>query len=88
MSTHEQMQTFGSDSRISALEFNPDGSVLASGGSDGKVLLWNPDTGEEIGAALEQASDINALAFSPDGSTLAAAVSKIGVVLWSVGTRH
>ena len=54
--------------------FSPDGHRLASADTDDTVRLWNPDTGQPIGAPLTgHTAAVTGVAFSPDGHRLAAA---------------
>jgi WD40 repeat protein len=67
---------------VLSVAFSPDGKTLASGGSDGKIKLWDPVTGQER-ATLEGDTDaVFSLAFRPDGRMLAS--GSVGVVmLWA-----
>lgn len=59
-----------------AIAFHPDRQLLASGGQDGRIRLWNTDSGAEH-AQLAAGSDwVETLAWSRDGSTLAVAAGK------------
>jgi WD40 repeat protein len=62
-----------------------DGKIIAVGGRDKFIHLWDADTGIER-EALKQNNVVRALAFSPDGQTLAAA-SGWTVKLWDLATR-
>jgi hypothetical protein len=73
----------------SAVEFSPDGKILATGDAGGNLRLWNTATQQEIGEPMS--SDLNpvaAVAVSPEGTTVAAASSDGTVQLWNVRTQH
>src|SRR5438874_1890680 len=60
---------------VSCLAYAPDGKLLASGGFDGAVRLWDTATGKELAFCYPNpAVSIYHLAFAPDGKTLAVAV--------------
>jgi WD40 repeat protein len=83
--------TGGSDDgrRVTALAFNPDGTVLADGGPNGIVRLWSARTGKAITSFPAARGAVSALAYSPDGAILAAAGSDGTVGLWDTATlRH
>ncbi|HKQ79853.1 MAG TPA: protein kinase, partial [Blastocatellia bacterium] len=50
--------------------FSPDGRLLASGGRDNQVIVWDFVTRERLMTLNEHADDVGALAFSPDGKWL------------------
>jgi len=54
-----------------SLAFSPDGQILASGGTDMTINLWNPHTGERLDILEDWDYAIFSIAFSPDGQTLA-----------------
>ena len=72
------------------MAFSPDGKLLASGGGDGTVWLWNPATGRRVAGPLHATSSARygapGVAFSPDGKLLASAGGDGTVRLWNPAT--
>lgn len=64
--------TFRADKEsVRTVAINPEGTILATGGSDAVVRLWDATTRKEL-AALRHDDPVTCLAFTPDGKTLAA----------------
>jgi WD40 repeat protein len=61
-------------SGLLALAFAPDGGLLAAGGRDGTLTLWDVAQASPMRAHLPLAGPVIALSFSADGSTLLAAL--------------
>ncbi len=75
---------------ITALDFSPDGSLLAVGGFH-EVLLWRGDGSALVARLVGLAERIESVAFSPDGRKLAVTgglPSRMGEVqIWDVAER-
>ncbi|HVA51599.1 MAG TPA: protein kinase [Pirellulales bacterium] len=65
---------------------SPDGALIATGGSDLMVRLWNAATAEPVGRPLEATHAVVALAFSPDSKVVLAGAADGGVRMWDAGT--
>ena len=66
-----------------SLAFSPDGSRLAIGMEDRRVLLLDVITGQLIGQDAQDGA-VWAVAFSPDGKTLASATLSGAIKLWNM----
>ena|GEM_PF-5057164 len=71
---------------IDALAFSPDGKILATGGQDAQIKLWDTATGQEQ-ASLPSKGHVTDLAFSPDGRTLASIGENEPVSLWDMSGK-
>jgi eukaryotic-like serine/threonine-protein kinase len=67
--------------RVLSLAFSADGRFLASAGFDGKVVVWDPTSGERLAVLLEADGVAEAVRFSGD---VVAAAGEMGVRTWSV----
>jgi WD40 repeat protein len=59
-----------------------DGDVIAVGGSEGEISLWDLARGRQIGTLAGHSGPVDAMAYSPDGATLASGGQDGRVVLW------
>ncbi len=64
--------------------FRPDGKVLATGGDDRAIRLWDVATGRPIGAPLLHGHWVVNLRFSPDGRRLLAGRVEGEAMLWDL----
>jgi serine/threonine-protein kinase len=71
---------------VESLCFSPDGSLLASGGADHTVRLWDVQTGELRHTLSGHEFTVDAVAFAPDGRTLVSGDGDYKIILWDVST--
>jgi WD40 repeat protein len=67
---------------VCALAFGPDGRVLASGGAEGAVMLWDVPQARLLATLEWHLGPVRGVAFSPDGERLASASADGAVRLW------
>ncbi|MBI4662883.1 MAG: protein kinase [Verrucomicrobia bacterium] len=75
--------------RVRAIEFSPDGRLMATGANDGTVILWDFLERKSLDRLIAQASGtVNDVAFSPDSRWLAAGNADSTIRLWDVAKRQ
>jgi WD40 repeat protein/type II secretory pathway predicted ATPase ExeA len=62
----------GHDDQVQTVAFHPDSTVLASGGKDQTIRLWQARDGAALGVFARPQHKVSALAFAPDGARLLA----------------
>ena len=76
----------GHRSWLHSAAFSPDGKILATGGSDSRILLWDAATGDFRQELVGQKELVCVLIFAPDGKTLVSAHGDGTVRFWHVAT--
>lgn len=73
------------DGAINAVDFNPDGNSVVSGGEDGKVILWDLNGGV-MNTLVGHEDAINDLTFNADGTQVLSGSDDGVAILWDVAT--
>src|SRR5205823_4631006 len=71
---------------IHAVAFDPDSKLLAGGGEDKKVRIWDMSNNKLKWTLAGPKGMVRKVAFSKDGKTLAASADDGGLFLWDVTT--
>jgi WD40 repeat protein len=66
-------QLVGHTGNVSSVSLSPDGTHAATGGADGRVIIWNVTAGTTI--ATINSGAVNAVVFSPDGTEVMAGLA-------------
>jgi WD40 repeat protein/serine/threonine protein kinase len=76
----------GNTDAIRAIAYSPDGRLIATGGRDNTVRLWDASTSQPISEAIAFTDDVNTVVFSPDSTSLAAGTSDEKIVIRDAAT--
>ena len=69
---------------VRAVAFSPDGEILASGGDDHQIKLWDVASGAERFSVTAHARPISGLAFSPETGELASVCLDGSLRIWEI----
>jgi WD40 repeat protein len=72
------------DAGVLSLAFSPDGNLLATGGFDCKIKIWDVTTGQAIYTLEGHGDRVAAVAFSPDGKFLISGSWDKTIKLWKL----
>ncbi|MBD2775611.1 NB-ARC domain-containing protein [Iningainema tapete] len=71
---------------VLSVAFSPDGKLIATGGADSKICLWEVTKQKLLFRRTGHTNWIRAIAFSPNGKIIATGSDDYTVKLWSVDT--
>lgn len=83
------------NSRVYSIDFSPDGKILASGGGDGQIKLWDSKTGKLLRNCVDQTKKgqttahtqtVSCIKFSLDGKFLASSSFGHSIKFWDPKT--
>src|SRR6185503_2530214 len=84
----ENFATFEHLDDVFAVDFSPDGHILASGSGDGSIQIWDVLARQSIANLPGHEDLVWALRFSPDGKILASSSEDGTIKLWDVASHE
>jgi WD40 repeat protein len=82
--THVKYRLLGDGGAVHSVAFSPDSRLLATGGDDTKIRIWDLSTGDQLRVLTGHTSAVHGLSFSHDGRALASASFDGTVRVWSL----
>jgi WD40 repeat protein len=84
----ELRQFEGNLTRINAVAITPDGRYALGGGADGRIRIYDLETGKIVRQINAHKDAVHALAISPDGRRVLSAGRDTVVRLWEIASGH
>ncbi len=82
MANQQENKPKSSVEMCTAVEFTPDGSVIATGYDSGFIRLWNVESKKELLVLKGHKEKITSLVFSPDGKLLVSGSLDRRIIVW------
>ena len=79
---------FVTKEKITSVAISPDGSLCATNGMAGEILLWDRITLRALGMTGQDKNPITCLAFSQDGLTLISGQRSGAIRVWNVASAR
>jgi serine/threonine protein kinase len=73
---------------VCAVKFSPDGKILASGGADRQIRLWNTDTAKIIYTFDGHQESVTAIQFMPNGKILISTGADRTIRFWDIESKQ
>ena len=75
---------YGHTDGVNCVAYSPNGQLIASGGVDGTIRIWDATTGESIRVLQKHTKAVTGIDFDPEGKTIAACSLDDWVHVWDV----
>src|SRR5262245_44424199 len=76
----------GHSFKVDAMAFSPDGRLIATGGVDTAIKIWDAATGRVLRTLAGHHGGVKAVAFSPDGRRLASGGNDGRIRFWEIAS--
>ena len=82
----EVVLTTGHTDMVSSIDYNNDGTIMASGSLDKLVKLWDVKSGKEVRTLSGNDGRIESVEFSPSGKFISAVLNSNQIKIWETAT--